>query len=209
MYPELKGLSLNDLITRFRARKLRTGSSQFARDLLCDEIAFEIVSRGSRGTCALMDNISVDSEPKYRSALCALSSAHRHIRSHRTISRVARFLGSAFEDKRPLVKAEALSGLADLRVKLRVEHVAALLRSKNPYLASSALKYVCALYPQRSHAALASAIKSPHFLVREAALDEIDDRHLSSFLPKIYALLNDRHPHVRQAAETACANLAK
>lgn len=156
-----------------------------------------------------MDNVNADNEPKYRIALSALSSAHRHIRSHRNIARVARFLSSAFEDRRPLVKAEALSGLARLHVKLKVENVAPFLRNKNPYLASKALEYVCELYPQHSEDALSWALKAPHFLLRETAIDEIDDRHLTSFLPNIHALLNDRHPHVRQAAETACANLAK
>ena len=55
---------------------------------------------------------------------------------------------------------------------------------------------------------LIAALKDPHYIVRENAIDELDDLEYYQALPDIRALLQPgEHEDVIQAAETAIENL--
>lgn len=209
MCPELKHLRIRELLAAFRERRPKLRPPLFLRDSFCDEVAYELVKRGTRGIESLLNELESCDELKFRSALCALSSVKATTRHKQLVRAISRVVKSAFRDQRPFIKAEALGGFVTLKIRVKMAEVAPLLESKTPYLATKALTYVCELYPQCSMAALGAALKSAHFLVRETAVDEIDDRHLVQFLPAISRLRRDRHSDVRQAVETAWRHLCK
>jgi len=50
-------------------------------------------------------------------------------------------------------------------------------------------------------------VTDPHYVVREGAIDELEDLDYKPALARVEALCADPHPHVRQAALGAIANL--
>ena len=68
-------------------------------------------------------------------------------------------------------------------------------------------RYLAGLWPATALAALYAQLHDASYVVRESAVDALDDAGLVAAVPLIEPLLRDRHPHVRQAAQTALENL--
>ncbi|MGK7949974.1 MAG: HEAT repeat domain-containing protein [Xenococcaceae cyanobacterium] len=64
------------------------------------------------------------------------------------------------------------------------------------------------LYPREARSLLLESLQDSHCVVRESAIDEIDELNLVEAIPVLRPLLNDSSIEVRQAAETAIKNLA-
>lgn len=77
----------------------------------------------------------------------------------------------------------------------------------SPYVRGAVLRFVSELYPELATKLLFESLRDQHALVRQNAIDELDDLGMIESLPSIRLLLNDSHPDVRQAAQTAVANL--
>lgn len=208
LFPELKVLSEDDLFERFRKRRLTSLRSRSSRDLLCDEIAFELVSRSPKSVARLIEMGEMGDELKYRSVLCALSSIRAEYQSRHLLSGIRRMLLSAFDDRRPMVKAETFAGFGKLKIKIKYNDVVRCLASRTPYLACMALEYLCNVYPRFRNSAIQKAVKSRYAVLREAALDLIGDYKLLKFIPVAEALSRDRSYRVRQAAAYACSTLS-
>jgi HEAT repeat protein len=89
------------------------------------------------------------------------------------------------------------------------EQVMALLHHPDPYVKGSVLRYLSQLCPEKAIAELLDALNDSHFIVRERAVDELGELSAAETIPFIRPLLNDPHPHVRQAARTAIDNLSE
>jgi HEAT repeat protein len=60
----------------------------------------------------------------------------------------------------------------------------------------------------KSIQALLAALHDPSFIVRESAIDELDELQAVASLPALANLLQDPDPDVREAARTAYDHLA-
>ena len=63
------------------------------------------------------------------------------------------------------------------------------------------------LYPDEAFLLLIEALQDSDEIVRQSAIDEIDELEIIKAIPYIRPLLDDPSPDVRQAAETAIQNL--
>jgi HEAT repeat protein len=64
------------------------------------------------------------------------------------------------------------------------------------------------LFSEEAKPILYAALHDERYIVRETAVDELDERCDAEAAPLIRPLLDDPHPDVRQAAETYFTNLA-
>ena len=71
------------------------------------------------------------------------------------------------------------------------------------YVRGSVLRFMSEFYPERAVGLLIDALNDAHFIVRENAADELGELEAVEALPFLRAKLEDPHPDVRQAAETA------
>ena len=204
---DLKQLNTDELIRQFRCRKPRVKPSSYYVSYLHDEIAFELARHGDDGIRALLGALDSSDVTRYRSILRALGSRKRK-RGSKYKQRIREVLRAALKDPRPLVVAEALYSLTTKKLRVRKQRVLAMFRHGNPSLVSQALRHLCRFYPSEVRPYIETALESRDYLVRETAVDEIDDAGWIEFLPQVRRLLTDRHQDVRQAAATAVRNLS-
>ena len=111
------------------------------------------------------------------------------------------------DDKRPIIVAEAVDTLTILGCRRVKERIAALGRHSSPYVRGSVLRYFARRYPQEAVPLLKRALSSKEPIVRQNAVDELDEMNYTPALAKIKRLLKDPDKDVRQAARTAVNHL--
>jgi HEAT repeat protein len=77
----------------------------------------------------------------------------------------------------------------------------------SPYVVGSVLRFLSRNHPDRARPILLEALGSGEPVVRQNAVDEIDELGYAAALPRLRRLLEDPDEDVRQAARTAVANL--
>lgn len=201
-YPELEELSLEDLINRFRA-PLGNVHSIYHEEVptYYAEVARMIRLQGEDGVRFLRDEVRNADTERLRAILSALAWPKL---DDPTLPDV--FL-SHLNDQRPIIIAETIDGLSGQEVKEAVDRVLQLLNHSSPYVRGSVLRYMRRLYPDKSFQLLVTALKDPHHIVRDNAIDELDYLGDPEALPYLYPLLKDSHPDTRQAAQTAIEHL--
>jgi HEAT repeat protein len=112
-------------------------------------------------------------------------------------------------DDRDLVVMAAVDGLRRRPDADALENVVALQGHPSPYVRAAVLRYRTEHDPKGVFSALAEAVQDPNFIVREQAADGFDDLGNPAAVPHLLPLVEDRHPHVRQAAQTALENLGE
>ncbi len=110
-------------------------------------------------------------------------------------------------DKRPMVVAEAVDTVRLLGCRRAKERIAALGRHSSPYVRGSVLRYFARHHPKEAIPLLERALNSREPIVRQNAVDELDDMNYAPALGKIKRLLQDPNKDVRQAARTAVNHL--
>ncbi len=116
-------------------------------------------------------------------------------------------LQTLLHDSRELIVAEAVDGLARIKARDLRENILQLLTHPSPYVRGSVLRYMSKLFPNDAPPLLIAALKDPHYIVKENAIDELDDLEYYQALPYIRPLLYNQHEDVLQAAQTAVENL--
>jgi HEAT repeat protein len=101
---------------------------------------------------------------------------------------------------------DAIDGLEYLGDREAHDQVVALRDHVSPYVRGAVLRYLSRLFLDEARPYLRAALHDPHFVVRESAIDEIDELDVIEMLDDIRPFLNDSHPDVRQAARTAIEN---
>ncbi|NEQ84904.1 MAG: HEAT repeat domain-containing protein [Moorea sp. SIO2I5] len=205
-YPELNHLTLNQLIERFHKQPLEGEDAS----TYYSEIALLISQQGEQGVEYLYESINGADQERLRGIIFALTESQTKTEKLRKI--MFRYL----DDQRPMIVAEAIDGLCKLEEKHAIDHVLVMLDHYSPYVRGSVLRFLARLYPEQALPHLLDKLKDPHFIVRENAVDELDElgntlavghatRTVVSYLKP---LLSDPHPDVQQAVQTAIQNLS-
>ena len=114
---------------------------------------------------------------------------------------------SYLHDRRPLIVADAVDGLAFLGATDTADAILPLRTHPDPYIRGSVLRFISRLFPKEAPPILLEALQDPHYIVKENAIDELDNLGAIEAIPYIRPFLSDPHPHVVQAAQTAISNL--
>lgn len=195
--PELADLDVEALIDRLVAAYPL--DDEYAATYY-DDVAQHLRARGQRGTDALLELLPTSDELRAASILLALSSPPADASA---ITVLRAYLG----DTRPRVLMEGIDGLSYLGDRDAHDQIVTLHDHASPYVRGAVLRYLSRLFPDEALPYLRAAIRDPHFVVRESAIDELDELDAVEALEDIRRLLSDPHEDVRQAARTAVANL--
>ena len=96
--------------------------------------------------------------------------------------------------------------LSHLECPSAEEEVYSLLAHDSPYVAGSALRFLARRLGKKAVPLLVQALQSEEPIVRQNAVDELDEMNYRLALPQIKQLLRDPDQDVRQAARTAVAH---
>jgi vesicle coat complex subunit len=203
-YPQLDGQSSDALERLFQTTQLPTDVAPEEADLWFQEVAAAIARQGRWEL--LLDPARSQEPRKIRAAILGISLVEQdRLLPRREVVEEAllRFLGSPD----PMVVAEAVDALRRLDFAGHLAKVETLLQHESPFVVGSALRYLAGLYPERALPHLLAALSSSEAIVRENAVDELDDLGWTEAVPQIRQLWNDPEPNVREAAQTAVAHL--
>ena len=139
---------------------------------------------------------------RLRAILNALAIVPRH--EHPELPAV---YASYLRDSRGLVVMEAVDGLRLRQVRDAHEEVAALRRHRSPYVRGAVIRYLQDFFPDEAIPLALASLQDRHFIVRESAVDALDALDAVGALDAMRLLLNDPHPHVREAAQWAIEHL--
>jgi hypothetical protein len=208
MYFELDGLSLNQLIGYFEQISVE---NEYADSELC-EVAYRIRLHGKPGKDFIWQELQKPDNPKLGGLIFGITCP-THFREGiipLTLDEQAQLHDILFvtlKDKRPMIVAEAIDGLTFLNITDAFDQILRRQFDESPLVRGAVLRYMSRLFPKQAIPLLLDALNDPHFIVRENAVDELDDLDAKTALPELRKLLNDDHPDVRQAAATAIRNL--
>ncbi len=200
IYPELDKLNLPELIACFQKTPPEEESET---SIYFEEVALLIRQQSKAGIDFLFEEIDkTNSAIRLRAIIFALTfpppvenSALKNI------------VISYLSDERPLLVAEAVNGLAFLGATDTADAVLPLRTHPNPYIKGSVLRFISRLFPKEAPPILLEALQDPHYIVKETAIDKLDDLGVIEAIPYIRPFLSDPHPDVVEAAQTAISNL--
>jgi Restriction endonuclease/HEAT repeats len=200
-YPELERLSLEELKMRFRAEP--PVGREFAAAYY-EELAHRIRQHGTEGASFLLRKADGADEKRLRAILSAISYPRlRGPQRHEVLGVLRTYLN----DSRPMLVQEAVDGLGYQMDRESLDQVLALLRHQSPYVRGSVLRYISRIARREAPVALVAALSDADPIVRQNAIDELDDLGAVSALLHIRPLLRDPHPEVQEAARTAVKEL--
>jgi len=201
--PELDHSTLDELFARFRG-PCPEGDEHAT--LYYEEIAWRIQQRHCRAgldfLLAERTNVEAD-EDRLRGVLLGISTPELDGPELRSILR------GYLNDARPLIVMDAIDSLAYLGVSEIRPRMLALSGHPSPHVRGGVLRYLAQLFPEEAMPLLLAGLHDDHFIVRESAVDALDEMKtldeagVARALMAIRPLLADAHPHVRQAAEAA------
>jgi HEAT repeat protein len=176
------------------------------QELWLQEAAVRIAKAGAWGVDFLLAFVPYADESRLRAILLALSMVAKKLSAlqRANLVEVAQRL---LDDKRALVVTEAVDTLSHLGCREATKSVTPLLQHPSPYVVGSALRFFSRCAPDQAVPLLEKALKADEPIVRQNAVDELDEMNYKPALAKIRRLLQDRDPDVRQAARTAVAHL--
>jgi hypothetical protein len=187
-----------------RGRKKETPHEE--GELWLQELAIQIAKSGAKGIKFLLACVPDADESRLRAALLGLSSVREKLtaRSRAEVSTAAQGL---LGDARPLIVAEAVDTLRHLGCTMAKDEVHRLVKHPSPYVVGSVLRFEAHNSPDGAVPLLERALTAKEPIVRQNAIDELDDLGYVPALPKIRRLVDDPDKDVRQAALTAVENL--
>jgi HEAT repeat protein len=167
-------------------------------------VAARIGEHGNDGMRFLMDQAGSveDDEPRLRAVMLGLTMARVDD------PWVERFLLAHLGDRRPAVVMAVIDDLTALDALAAYDRVLALAGHRSPYVRGAVLRYLGTLFPDEARTLLLAGLRDRHFVVRESAIDALDEMEAVDAVDAIRPMLNDPHPHVRQAAEWAVHHLS-
>jgi hypothetical protein len=204
-FPELGQLSPEVLRDWFLDETREKKVPEDEGDLWLGEVAIQIARTGAGGIAFLLSCLSWVDDLRLRSALLGLSFSERLSPQRR--AEVCGAVRPLLSDSRPLIVAEAVDTLSHLGCRDVLEGVRALLPHLSPYVVGSVLRFLARHAPEKAVPILQEALQSREPIVRQNAVDELDDLGHVPSLPKMRKLLEDPDKDVRQAASTAVENL--
>jgi HEAT repeat protein len=206
-FPQLDGRTVAELQTSFTADpSLVPGVPEEEKLFWFEEVARKLAEGGEEGLDFLLRHLWAADEVRLRAILLALAFAPKGLAEKRR-EQVRAELLAFIRDPRPLVAAEAIDSLSTLDDQEVEQQIVPLLHHESPYVVGSVLRYLRRTDPDRARPILLEALTSLEPIVRQNAIDELDELNCVEALPRIRPLLNDADEWVRQAARTAVPNL--
>jgi HEAT repeat protein len=200
IYSGLENFDINKLIEKWNSLPIIPEESE----LYYQEIAFLIREKGDTGnqfiTNFLLDKRNLDDLDRIQAVL-----RFPPLSKNKSVSE---FLIQCLEDHRPKIISLSIDALSCIQNSSAFERILPFKSHENPYVRGSVLRYLSKLYPDTAYPLLIESLQDSHYIVRENAIDELDEMCDIKATPYIKALMNDAHPHVRQAAKTAFENLS-
>jgi hypothetical protein len=209
IYPQLNNLELNELIKYWFGSppadeiECYTPQGDYV-GLFYEETAGLIAEYGQPGIDFLLKQVTQSDFSRLRAILTTLGNTSPDHNLNPGLGDLFRFY---LQDERPLIVAAAIDGLQQQGCQDALNEVLALRNHSSPYVRGSVLRYMSRLYPERSRFLLIEALKDPDFIVRENAVDELDELEATEAIHHIRRLLTDPNMDVQQAAQTAIENL--
>jgi HEAT repeat protein len=176
------------------------------RALWYQEAARRIAQSGTAGLDFLLDHAVARDDDVVGGVLLGLSFAGKEAVARRR-AHVREVLLNHLADTNPLLVSQAIDSLNSLGFTETAEQILPLLRDDSPYVVGSVLRYISHHDPARAQPLLLDALGSAEPIVRQNAVDELDELACLAALPRIRPLLNDVDEDVRWAAQTAVHNL--
>lgn len=199
LYPELDNLDLTKLINCFH-KIFPDGENDNCGYF--GEVALRIRQHGKAGIDFLCGELDRANLEQLRGIILALTFPppveHPSLRD---------LVLSYLCDRRPLIIADAVDALRFLGATDTVDAVLPLRNHPDPYVRGSVLRFISHLFPLSAPPLLLEALQDPHYIVRENAIDELDELGAIEAIPDIRPFLSDPHPDVVQAARAAISNL--
>lgn len=193
-YTELESLSLSELEQRLE--------SDGDYDDYYEEVVEHIAAKGALGL-SYLKQVAQEAQigvPQLRAAIWILGLQEEGPWYREKLQ-------TLLHDSRELIVAAAVDGLAAIKARDLRENILQLLTHPSPYVRGSVLRYMSELFPNEAPPLLIAALKDPHYIVKQNAIDELDDLEYYQALPYIRPLLHNQHEDVLQAAQTAVENL--
>lgn len=176
-------------------------------ELWLQEAAVQLAESGPGGVRFLISSIPQASEWRLRAILLGLSAAKKP--SARLRNEICEIGMSFLHNEVPTIVAEAVDLLNRLNCKEAQSEIMKLQRHPSPYVVGSVLRFLARQFPQVAIPLLEVALTSRQSIVRQNAVDELDELNCVQALPAIKRLLRDNNRAVREAAKTAVKNLKK
>jgi hypothetical protein len=205
-YPELDTMSFGELARLFAERRPRAGATVDHRSAWLDEVAMRIARHGEHGLELLVRSLAGADEDGARAALLAMRFVDPSVvREHSAL--LSEVLSSSLHDPRPLVLADTIDTISRFGWIDLLRDPLSYLGHPSPYVVGSAMRLLARHYPEQAKPVLLGSLTSPSSIIRQNAVDELDELGDREALPALRLLLKDNDPDVRQAAATAVRNL--
>jgi HEAT repeat protein len=202
--PELRGKSPQELMRWFADPDNVEDPED--REMLLEEAAVHLAESGVAGIDFLLSSAAAADELQMRAILLGLSFADETAPPPKR-AQVLKAVTGFLQDARPMTVAGAVEALNHLGCKEARGEIVALLKHSSSEVVGSVLRFMAHHFPKEAVPLLEDALESPHSLVRENAVDELEELGYTPALPKIKKLLKDKNKDVRQAARAAVKNL--
>jgi len=164
-----------------------------------DVIAFHLASEYRKQLECMLPLLS---NTRLRGAICGLGLAGP------SGEESTRLIETYLSHSDPLIVSEAIDTLRRYGGTSSA-HVEALRDHSSPYVRGAVLRFFRSALGAAAAPQLLAALEDPHPIVRENALDELEEIADSSMVSRIQDLLNDESSNVRQAAATLLESLAQ
>ncbi len=192
-YPELDALSLSQLKKEWESQPIE--GTEYALSFY-DEIAFILVQKfDQEGISFLLEQLDIASVEQLASIL-------------RFLPLPVGLVESYLSNSSPLIISRAIEQLGERNEKKFIDDILQLYQHKDSWVRSSVLRAMSQLNPDEAVALLIEALHDSSPLVRQSAIDELDELEATDAVPDISKLLGDPDEDVRIAAKTALSNLS-
>ncbi|MGI5222430.1 HEAT repeat domain-containing protein [Nocardia sp. CA-290969] len=193
MRDRLVGLPMADLVARW--------SVGDEYDDYYEAVARELYEQGGPGVEVLTQELAGGRVSQLRAALTVLAM---HQGSEPAFAEYVKALAG---DSEPVVAADAVRLLGSFGMTELGELIRGMGDHPSPFVRAGVLDYLARAEPESAYPALIQGLRDSAYVVRETAVDALDDLDLTEAITSIELLLEDPHEDVRQAARTAVDNL--
>jgi hypothetical protein len=192
IYPELDNLTLDALKAALYSPCPDGDEYAFG---YYEEVALLIMAKG--GAEYLRSQLDIAQAERLAAVIFGITSTP--ISDPVLTQRLISLLSAAHE----IVVMAVIDGLRFQSETSAVDIVLGLNTHHSPYVRGAVLRYIRTLFPEQALPLLIASLADDHYIVREVAADELGELYNTAALPHLKKLLDDPHPHVRQAVETA------
>lgn len=208
LFSELeRSMALPRLVQLFESKDLPESVDPEESSLWYEEIAVKIIEEhGEQGLDYLLSSMPKWDERRLRGVLLSLCFLPVDTLNQKHAMLVDLLL-SYLHDSRPLIIASAIRTLRHLDCHDALVPVLPFVNHSSPFVQGAALHFLSKCDFSIARPLLFAALESPSPIVRQIAIDELDESVCVDAIPKIRELLSDKNPDVRLAAQTAIENL--